>query len=69
MRAWMKDKRQAAGFTMDDMARKLNISTPYYSMIESGERQKKMDITLVTKLSEIFGLSMEEVVKLEEAKA
>lgn len=69
MRTWMKDKRQEAGLTMDEMAAKLNISTPYYSLIEAGKRQQRMDITLVTKLAEIFSLTLEDVVELEEARA
>ena len=28
-------------------------------MIENGERQKKLDLSMVTKLSEIFGVSIE----------
>lgn len=67
MRAWLKEKRIEAGATMDEMASGLNISTAYYSMIESGERQKKMDITLASKLATIFGMTLSEVVKLEEA--
>lgn len=67
MREWLKEKRIEAGATMDEMASGLNISTAYYSMIESGERQKKMDITLASKLATIFGMTLSEVVKLEEA--
>ena len=67
MRSWLKEKRIEAGATMDEMASGLNISTAYYSMIESGERQKKMDITLASKLATIFGMTLSEVVKLEEA--
>jgi len=67
LRAWLKEKRIEAGATMDEMASGLNISTAYYSMIESGERQKKMDITLASKLATIFGMTLSEVVKLEEA--
>lgn len=67
MRAWLKEKRKEAGATMDEMANALNISTAYYSMIESGERQKKMDITLAQKLAVVFGMTLSEVVKLEEA--
>ena len=67
MRAWLKEKRKEAGATMDEMACALNISTAYYSMIESGERQKKMDITLAQKLATVFGMTLSDVVKLEEA--
>lgn len=67
MRDWLKEKRKESGATMDEMANALNISTAYYSMIESGERQKKMDITLAQKLAVIFGMTLSEVVKREES--
>ena len=53
--------------TMKELSEKLGISEGYYCYIEQGVRQKKMDITLASKLATIFGMTLSEVVKLEEA--
>ncbi len=66
MRDWMKDARSKTGKTMAEVAETLGISESYYCLIEAGERQKKMDITLVTKLSKIFSLSIQQIVEFEE---
>ena len=65
MREWMKEKRTEKGLTMREAAEKLDISEAYYSYIESGERQKNMDITLVAKLSVIFSIPIQQIVELE----
>ena len=44
MRDWLKDLRQKDQMTMAQMAEKMEVSESYYAYIESGERQKKMDI-------------------------
>ena len=69
MRDWLKSNRLLNGFTMKDLADKLDISESYYSMIENGERQKKMDITLVTRLSVVLGIPIQRIVELEEELA
>lgn len=67
MRDWMRNARKQANLTMSEIAQRCGISESYYSMIESGERQKKLDITLAVKLAEAFDVSLETIV-LEEAK-
>lgn len=66
MRDWLKKCREENGITQAQMAKKLDISEGYYSYIESGDRQKRMDITLVSKLSSIFDLPIQRIVELEE---
>ncbi len=66
MREWLRKSRKDKQITMSDMARKLGISESYYCLIENGERQKRMDISLLTKLSDILGIPISEIVKLEE---
>lgn len=63
MRNWLKEKRLAKGMTMRDMSEKLGISESYYSMIESGDRQKKMDVTLVAGLSVALGMQITEIIE------
>lgn len=68
MREWLKNLRIEKGFTMRDMSEKLCISESYYSMIESGGRQKKMDLTVVSSIASIFGLPITRIIELEQAR-
>lgn len=52
--------------TMSEMAGKLGISESYYCLIENGERQKRMDISLISKLSNVLEIPIAELVNLEE---
>ncbi len=61
MRLYLKALRESSGMSQQEVADKIGISKQYYQMIESGERQKKMDITLVKSLASVFGLSIEEI--------
>ena len=65
MRDWLKEKRTAKGMTMAEMATRLDLSESYYSKIESGDRQRKMDIRLVSKLCKILDISIEEIIAKE----
>lgn len=66
MREWLKDARTKKGLTMKDISSKLGISESYYCAIENGDRQKNMDITLVSGLSLALGISVSRIVKLEK---
>ena len=66
MREWLAEARSKKGYTMRQMGELLNISESYYSMIEKCERQKKMDITLVAKLSSILDVPLSKIVGCEE---
>lgn len=65
MRDWLKEKRTERGMTMAEMAKRLDLSESYYSKIESGDRQRKMDIRLVSKLCKILDISIEEIISKE----
>ena len=67
MRQWMVDARLAKGLTQAQAAKLLQITESYYCYIENGERQKKMDITLVARLSEVLGVPLNEIVAMEQA--
>lgn len=62
MRDYLKELRDQRGYTMQDIADKIGISKQYYSLIENGERQRKMDITLIQGLSRIFDIPLETIV-------
>lgn len=66
MREYLKDLRVQAGMSMADVAERFDISRQYYEMIESGDRQRKMDITLIAKISSVFGVPMEQIVENEK---
>lgn len=66
MREWLKDARTKKGLTMKDISSKLGISESYYCAIENGDRQKNMDITLVSGLSLALGISVSRIVKFEK---
>ena len=68
MRKWLYEARSKSGLTQKQMGEKLDITEAYYSYIESGERQKKLDITLAAKLSGIFGMTIQQIVELESKK-
>lgn len=65
LRDWLKEKRTAKGLTMAAMAEKLDLTESYYSLIEAGKRQQKMDIVLVGKLSAVLSIPVAEIVELE----
>lgn len=65
MREWLKNLREEKEFTQQFVADKLGISKQYYQMIEAHERQKKMDITLATKISVLFDVPIATITKFE----
>lgn len=67
MRSWLSEARTKSGMTQAEVAKKIGISESYYAFIESGQRQKKMEITLAAKLSAIFGIPIKMIVDLENA--
>lgn len=52
--------------TQDDVAKKLGMVESAYSMIETGKRQKDLNISLVQSFSEIFDVP--ESLIIEEEK-
>lgn len=65
MREWLKNSRNEKGLTMKELGAKLGISESYYCAIESGTRQKDMDLTLVAALSSVLGISVADIVIYE----
>ncbi len=59
MRRYLRELREELGYTQLEISKKLNISESYYSLIENGERQKKLDMTMAKKLADIFGVTLE----------
>ena len=68
MRNWLKELRSQNGYTQTEVANKLGISQNYYCSIESGERQKDLDLSFITRIASIFNVSIEWIVERENHK-
>lgn len=68
MREWLLNLRKEKGMTQLDVAKQLDISEAYFNYIENGERQKKMDITLVSKLSTVLDVPLTEIIEYEKSE-
>lgn len=66
MREYLAKLRQQRNESQQDVAEAIGISRQYYRMIETGERQKRMDIILISALAKHFGISEAEIVNLEK---
>ena len=67
MRQYLVSLRNEHGYSQQDVADKLNISRQYYQLIETGERQKKMDISLASGIATLYGISVMDVENFEKA--
>lgn len=65
MRDWMKEKRISSSLTQKQVAEALGITESYYGFIESGARQKRLDITIAAQLSTLFRMPLGDIVALE----
>jgi len=65
MRYYLRSRRMKINSTMNDMAKKLDISESYYSLIENGDRQTDMSLSIIEKLAKAFGVSVQTIVKEE----
>lgn len=66
MRDWLKKLRTEKELKQIEIAEKLDMSQTYYNLIENGERQKDLDLSLVIKLAKIFGVSVDYIIAEEE---
>ena len=64
-RIWLQNLRNEKGYSMKQMGEMLDISESYYSLIESSQRQRKMDISLASKLSSIFDITIGDITEFE----
>lgn len=67
MREYLRQLRNSSKISQKDLADKLGIAPSYYSMIENGERQKDLDLSIATKLAEIFGVTVEWIAEQERS--
>ena len=65
VRAYLIEAREKAGLTQQDVANRIGISRQYYQMVETGERQKRMDLSLAGGLSVVLNIPIAEIVQRE----
>lgn len=65
MRDWLKTARADKQLTMKQAADQIGISESYYFLIENGERKKNLDLALVKKLAEVFGMTVQQIAEME----
>lgn len=66
MRSWLKRLRTEKNLTQSNIAEIMQISRQQYSFIELGKRQAKLELATASKLSEIFGISLDDIRTFEE---
>lgn len=69
MRNWLKTIRCKKNYTQRYVAEKIGITQQYYNLIECGERQKQLSVSLATNFSEIFGVPIEWIIEQENKTA
>lgn len=67
MREYLIEAREKAGITQQDVANRIGISRQYYQMVETGKRQKRMDLSLAGVLSVVLNIPIAEIVQRESA--
>ncbi len=65
MREYLRSLRIANNMSQSEIADRINISQQYYSLIETGKRIKSLSVDIVNKFSEVFNISVEEILEYE----
>ena len=65
LREYLKKLREEKGMTQQKVAESIGFSQHYYSLIENGERQQKMDVQILNKLAIVFDTSIIKLLELE----
>lgn len=65
MRQYLVDLRVQNGLSQQDVANRIGISRQYYQMIENGERQKHLALSLASSFAVLFGVSVMDIERYE----
>lgn len=66
MRDWLKKLRVEQNLSQQTVAEELNITQQHYSLIESGERQKDMSVSMAEKLANVFDVPLSYILDNEK---
>jgi transcriptional regulator with XRE-family HTH domain len=69
LRSYLKEIREKKNYSQVYVARVIGISQNYYSNIENGKRQEILKMDMLVKLANVFDLSIQEIVELENKEA
>ena len=69
MREYLKHLREKGKMSKQAVADYLGISQNYYYYIETGERQKHLDLSIAVKLAKLFHVSVEWIAEQEKKVA
>lgn len=69
VRKYLVEARERAGLTQQEVAKRVGISRQYYQMVETGERQKRMNLSLASVLSGVLNIPIAEIVQRESRAA
>ena len=67
MREYLRKLRAEQKASQAEVSQRMGISKNYYSTIERGNRQQKMDLTLAGKLAAAFNVPMQTITDAEAA--
>ena len=65
MRAYLRKLRADRGMSQQEAADQIGITKQYYAMIEAGQRQRKMDLTLAARIAEVFAVTLDTILQAE----
>lgn len=65
-REWLQKAREDAGLTQQKMSEILGISESYYGYIETGKRQKTLDLMMAEKIGNVLHMSVKKIAELEK---
>lgn len=65
MRQYLKKLRDKKQLTQTDIEKRTGIKSNYYCMIENGDRQTDMSLSIIEKLAKAFGVSVQTIVREE----
>lgn len=65
MRPWLEVYRKSAGLTSKEMAKRMGISQAGYSLIETGQRQKSLDVNTIKRIAKALGKTPAEIMEAE----
>lgn len=66
-RDYLAELRLQQNETQQDVADALGLTRQYYQLIEAGERQRRMDISLAVKLADHFKIGLNDFIGRESA--
>lgn len=66
MRAWLNNLRKKSGMTQQEVAVRLGVTVQQYNFIENRKRQADLNLSMASKLSDIFNIPLSTIRNYEE---